>query len=169
MAELAGVQYVQQYGLDVRFTRSFNHTGPGQPPRFVCSDWAKQVAEIALKKSSPHISVGDLSPTIDFTDVRDVVRAYAAILEHGKKGEVYNVSSGRGIALETILSHLLKKCATPIAVDRDASKIRANKTSIKITGDHSKLTRDTGWNPAIPIEQTLDDIYRDWMGRLSAA
>jgi GDP-4-dehydro-6-deoxy-D-mannose reductase len=169
LAERVGLQYVRQYGLDVRFPRSFNHPGPGQPPQFVCSDWAKQVAAIARKKLSPVIHVGDLSPTIDFTDVRDVVRAYAAILEKGKKGEAYNVCSGKGIALDSILSHLMKKCAVPIAVTPDASKIRAHKTSVKITGNHAKLTRDTGWTPSVPMEQTLDDIYQYWITHLSAA
>lgn len=166
MAELVGLQYVRQYGLDVRFTRSFNHTGPGQSPHFVCSDWAKQVATITLKKSAPGIHVGDLSPTIDFTDVRDVVRAYAAILDNGKKGEAYNVCSNKGTGLETILSYLTKKCTTPITIEQDESRIRTNKTSIKITGDHSKLTRDTGWTPAIPIEKTLDDIFQYWITQL---
>jgi len=169
MAELVGLQFVRQYGLDVRFTRSFNHTGPGQTPQFVCSDWAKQVAAIALNKSAPRIQVGDLSPTIDFSDVRDVVRAYAAILENGRKGEVYNVCSNKGVALDSILSYLIKKCNTPIAVEHDPSRIRTHKTSIKITGDHSKLTRDTGWNPSIPIEKTLDDIFQYWTTHLSPA
>lgn len=167
MAELIGLQYVRQYGLDVRFSRSFNHTGPGQTPQFLCSDWAKQVAAIALNKSAPRIQVGDLSPTIDFTDARDVVRAYAAILEKGRKGEVYNVCSNKGVALETILSYLVKKCGTPIAVEHDPSRIRIHKTSVKITGDHSKLTRDTGWNPSIPIEKTLDDLFLYWTAHLS--
>jgi GDP-4-dehydro-6-deoxy-D-mannose reductase len=168
MAEIVGLQYVRQYGLDVRFTRSFNHTGPGQTPQFVCSDWAKQVATITLKKAAPHIQVGDLSPTIDFTDVRDVVRAYAAILENGRKGETYNVCSNKGVALDSILSYLIKKCGTPIAVEHDPSRIRTHKTSVKITGDHSKLTRDTGWNPSIPIEKTLDDLFHYWTTHLSA-
>lgn len=169
MAELIGLQYVRQYGLDVRFSRSFNHTGPGQTPQFVCSDWAKQIAAITLKKAAPRLQVGDISPTIDFTDVRDVVLAYAAILEKGKKGEVYNVCSNKGVALNTILSYLVKKCGTPIAIDHDPTKIRIHKTSVKITGDHTKLTRDTGWNPSIPIEKTLDDLFQYWTAHLSAA
>jgi GDP-4-dehydro-6-deoxy-D-mannose reductase len=169
LAELVGLQYVRQYGLDVRFCRSFNHTGPGQPPRFVCSDWAQQVASIALKKTAPRIRVGDLSPTIDFTDVRDVVRAYAAIVDHGKKGGVYNVCSGRGAALDSVLSHLVSNCGFPITIERDASKIRPRETSVKIIGDHSKLTRDTGWGPVIPLERTLDDLFHYWTKHLSSA
>jgi GDP-4-dehydro-6-deoxy-D-mannose reductase len=125
------------------------------------------VAAIALGKAEPIIRTGDLAPTIDFSDVRDVVRAYADILEKGKMGEAYNVCSGKGIALRSILAHFREKCPIPITITEDAARIRANKTSVKITGSHSKLTRDTGWNPSIPFTQTLDEIYDYWFRQLS--
>jgi GDP-4-dehydro-6-deoxy-D-mannose reductase len=168
MAELIGLQYVRQYGLDVRCTRSFNHTGPGQPPRFVCSDWAKQVAEIALGKAEPLIRVGDISPAIDFSDVRDVVRAYYGIIEKGAAGQVYNVCSGRVLPLQELLAIITAKSGKKITVEQDQARLRMHKTSIKTIGDHSKLTRATGWEPEIPIEKTLDDLYRYWLSALTA-
>jgi GDP-4-dehydro-6-deoxy-D-mannose reductase len=152
--------------MDIRCTRSFNHTGPGQPPRFVCSDWAKQTAAIALQKTEPRIRVGDLSPAIDFLDVRDVVRAYHLILERGVKGEVYNVCSGTVVSLNEILSALIAKSGKAIEILQDNARLRAHKTSIKVTGDRAKLTRDTGWSPEIPLEKTLDDLFSYWHAHL---
>jgi GDP-4-dehydro-6-deoxy-D-mannose reductase len=167
-AEMIALQFSRQYGMDIRCTRSFNHTGPGQPPHFVCSDWAKQSAEIALGKSEPRMRAGDLSPAIDFTDVRDVVRAYALILEKGRKGETYNVCSGKTMPLHDIIAALTAKAGVPVSIAQDEAKLRAHKTGKRTTGDPSKLTGDTGWQPEIPMEKTLDDIYRYWFSRLKS-
>ena len=166
-AELCGMQYMRQHGMDIRFTRSFNHTGPGQSERFVCADWARQAAAIELGKAEPHIRVGDTAPAVDFTDVRDVVRAYALVLDKGAKGGVYNVCSGKAAPLREILSAVVGKCGRKIRVDQDASRIKAHKTRQMTVGDHSKLTRATGWEPEIPLSKTLDDIYRYWLDILS--
>jgi GDP-4-dehydro-6-deoxy-D-mannose reductase len=160
--ELIGLQYVRQYGMDIRFTRSFNHTGPGQSPRFVCSDWAKQVASIIYNSADPTLSVGNLDPVIDFTDVRDVVNAYIEILEHGQKGEVYNVCSGTGYELRWILEYLIAKSARSITIQSFDKKLRIHKTNTKILGDYSKLHAHTGWKPEIPFKQTLDDTFNYW-------
>lgn len=165
-AELIGQQYCRQYGLDIRCTRSFNHTGPSQSPRFVCSDWAKQVASIELGLSDPIISVGNLDSIIDFTDVRDVVRAYAAILENGNKGEVYNVCSGRGISLEWILTFLISKSKRKISINSDEKKLRSHRTNSIMLGDSSLLKKHTGWYAAIPFEKTLSDLYNYWLEAL---
>ncbi|MGA2505950.1 MAG: GDP-mannose 4,6-dehydratase [Chitinispirillaceae bacterium] len=171
-AECIGVQFVRQYGMDIRFTRSFNHTGPGQSPRFVCSDWTKQVVAIELGKADARdarVRVGDTGPAIDFTDVRDVVRAYHLILENGCAGEAYNVCSGRAVPLKDLLSEIVRKASRKIVIEQDHTRDRLHKTGVKTIGDHSKLTRATGWQPEIPLSKTLDDLYRWWSASLSPA
>ncbi len=163
-AELIGVRYTQQFALDVRFTRSFNHTGPVQSPRFVCSDWARQVARINAGAQKPAISVGDLETAIDFTDVRDVTRAYQAIVSRGKPGAVYNVCSGRTVPLKYVLDYLLAKAQTTVEVKVDTAKLRAHSSSLQQVGSNLKLSRDTGWKPSIPFERTLDDLFSYWEG-----
>ncbi len=162
-AELIGQQYHRQYGLDVRCTRSFNHTGPAQSPRFVCSDWAKQVASIELGLTNATISVGNLDSVIDFTDVRDVVAAYYSILENGVGGRVYNVCSGKGISLQWILNSLISKSTKEIAIKYDEKKLRSHKTNTIMLGDNSLLRNETGWQALIPFEKTLDDLYDYWL------
>jgi GDP-4-dehydro-6-deoxy-D-mannose reductase len=161
--ELIGLQYARQFGLDVRLTRSFNHTGPGQSPRFVCSDWARQVAEVCAGRREPRIEVGDLSPEIDFCDVRDVARAYLAIVSAGRAGEVYNVCSGRPVALRFILERLLTKAPKPVRVATVAERVRGHAVSARLLGDNSKLRAHTGWSAEIPLEKTLDDLFAYWM------
>jgi GDP-4-dehydro-6-deoxy-D-mannose reductase len=165
-AELTGIRYARQYGLDIRFTRSFNHTGPGQTPRFVCSEWAKRVAEIALGRCEPAMDVGDLSAEIDFSDVRDVVRAYQAIIDKGRAGEIYNVCSGRGASLRWVLNHLCAKSPRPIEISVAGEKMREHVTNPRLIGDNAKLSSHTGWAPRIPLERTLDDLYDSWVGEL---
>ncbi len=166
-AELIGMQYTRQHGMDIRFTRSFNHTGPGQSERFVCSDWTKQAAEIELGKAEARIWVGDTSPAIDFTDVRDVVRAYALIMEKGTKGEVYNVCSGTAVPLQELLTLITAKSGRKIVIEQDSTRLKMHKTGRKTVGDRSKLTRATGWEPEIPLSKTLEDLYRYWLSSCS--
>jgi GDP-4-dehydro-6-deoxy-D-mannose reductase len=167
-AELIGMQHVRQHGMDIRFTRSFNHTGPGQSERFVCSDWAKQVAGIELGRAEGRMRVGDTGTAIDFTDVRDVVRAYLLILENGDKGEVYNVCSGSAVSLKEVLAAIIAKAGKKITIEQDQARLRAHRTGRKTAGDRSKLTRATGWVPEIPLSKTLDDLYRHWLSRGAA-
>jgi GDP-4-dehydro-6-deoxy-D-mannose reductase len=162
-AELIGLQYVRQHGMDVRFTRSFNHTGPGQSERFVCSDWAKQVSEIECGRAEPVVRVGDTGPAIDLTDVRDVVRAYLMILEKGAKGESYNVCSGKSIPLEKVLTLIMSKSGKKIRIVHDSARIKKHATAATAFGDRSKLSRATGWEPEIPLSKTIDDLYRFWL------
>ena len=164
--ELIALQYFRQFGISVFCTRSFNHTGPRQSPRFVCSDWARQVARVSLGLAEPFITVGDLNATIDFTDVRDVVKAYHLIVEKGQPGEVYNVCSGNGIALSWILNYLCDKAPCSIAVQYVESKLRKHRTNKKMIGNNRKLTRHTGWVPTIPLQQTLDEMYDYWVQEL---
>lgn len=165
--ELLGRQYALQFGMHISATRSFNHTGPGQSPRFVCSDWAKQIVEIEKGISSENrIKVGNLDAEIDFSDVRDVVQAYYDILERWTRPQVYNVCSGRGISLRYILEHLISKSSKKIEIYRDEKKLRAHKISPKMIGDNSRLKEETGWNCCIPFEKTLDDLYEYWKTEL---
>lgn len=165
-AELTGLQYVNQFGTDIRFTRSFNHTGPGQSPLFVCSDWAKQVAEISLGISEPVIRVGNLQSVIDFSDVRDVVKAYYHILTRGKKGEIYNVCSGKGYTLGWILEYLTGKCPREIKILTEPRKLQMHKTHGRMVGDNTRLIEQTGWKSTYSMEKTLDDLYDYWSEEL---
>jgi len=165
-AEMVGREYVRQFGLDIRFTRSFNHTGPGQAPKFVCSDWARQVAEIDLGLKQPHMHVGDLNPAIDFADVRDVVDAYYHIVTKGQKGEIYNVCNGRAIQLKYILDYLTAKSKHEITINTSQDKLRLHKTNKYLVGSKDKIVSHTGWKPRFDFDQTLDDLYRYWIEEL---
>jgi GDP-4-dehydro-6-deoxy-D-mannose reductase len=166
--ELIGLQYWRQYGFDIRFTRSFNHTGPGQSPLFVCSDWARQVALADQGRGPAEIRVGDCEVEIDFSDVRDVVQAYFLIMEKGRMGQVYNVCSGRTQKLSDILAYLVRKSTKKIAVLKEGNKLREVKTYRRLAGDNARVRRETGWAPAFPFEKSLDDLFDYWMREIKA-
>jgi GDP-4-dehydro-6-deoxy-D-mannose reductase len=186
--ELLGEFYALRERLPIIAARPFPHTGPGQTADFVCSDWARQIALIEKYKSHddataaatpakrgraaavrgeapPVIRVGNLALRRDYSDVRDVVRAYTALMAKGKAGGVYNVGSGRAVSLEWILKKLLSYARRKIAYEVDPSRIR--KVDIPyLAGDNGKLRRATGWSPRIPLEQTLRDILDYWRARV---
>lgn len=164
--ELIGLQYCRQYGLDIRFTRSFNHTGPGQSYLFVCSDWARQIAMAECGLAPAEIRVGDCSAEIDFSDVRDVVRAYYLIMEKGRTAQVYNVCSKKTQPLSEILKYLLRNTTKRMRLVTEEKKIRQVKTCRRLSGDNAKLCAETGWMPQIPFEKTLDDLFAYWVGEL---
>lgn len=161
--ELIGLQYCRQYDLDIRFTRSFNHTGPGQSQLFVCSDWARQIAMAECGLGPPEVRVGDCGVEIDFSDVRDVVNAYFLILEKGRKAGVYNVCLGKTRRLSEILNYLVKKSSKRISVIKEEKKLREVKTYRRLAGDNGKLRAETGWAPAFALEKTLDDLFEYWI------
>jgi len=167
-AELAGKRYCSQFGMDIRFTRSFNHTGPGQSPKFVCSDWAMQVARIMRGTQKPVMEVGDTAPEMDFCDVRDVVRAYHAVLDRGRSGEVYNVCSGRSVPLGYILEVLTAQAGRPVTIRQSGTKIRGHTDHPRIVGSNEKLRAECAWTPEIPLEQTLEDTLAFWKAGLPA-
>ena len=168
-AEILGRYYVKEYALDIRFTRSFNHTGPGQASDFVVSDWSRQVAGIVLGQHKPEINVGDTSASIDFTDVRDVVRAYRMILESGAAGESYNVCSGKAVPLKYILDYLKKKCSVPVEVKIQTQKAaKSMAPGISVVGDTEKIYTSVGWKPEVSIETTLDDTCVWWVSALKS-
>ena len=163
--KLSGELMMDFYGqiekLDVVTARPFPHTGPGQSPDFVCSDWAYQVACIEIKKTEPVIQVGNIDISRDFSDVRDVVKAYALLLEHGRRNELYNISSGKAISLRQILDSLLSFSSIPIQIKMDRSRLRKADIS-ELWGDNSKIKKETSWKPEIPLKQTLMDLLNYW-------
>jgi GDP-4-dehydro-6-deoxy-D-mannose reductase len=156
--------YYGMRGFEYVIARPFNHIGPGQNEGFIVPDLAKQVAE-AGKSGATTIAVGNLSARRDYTDVRDIVRAYIALLEKGKNGETYNICSGRSVSGDEILAGLLAHTKNsdlkPVV---DEAKVRPVDAP-EIYGDYSKLKADTGWEPKIALEQTLGEALEDWRAR----
>lgn len=144
--------------------RSFPHIGPGQQKGFVTADFASQIAAIEAGKQEPIISVGNLTAQRDFSDVRDVVRAYRLLVERGTLGEPYNVASGVGRSIKSILDTLLAMSRVPITVQQDPARMRPSDTPVVI-GNAEKIKVTTGWSPNIPFEKTLADILDDWRKR----
>ncbi len=148
------------YGLNLVVSRSFSHTGPGQSPVFVCSDFAKQIAEIENGGESL-IMTGDLNVKRDFTDVRDIVRAYLMAVMDCKANSVFNICSGRVYLIKQVLDILIDLTDKDILIETDFSKIRENEIPV-MEGDNSKFVKLTGWEPEIAFEDTLKDILDYW-------
>ncbi|MBE0069259.1 GDP-mannose 4,6-dehydratase [Thermoanaerobacterium thermosaccharolyticum] len=163
--EMIAQLYYKTYGLQIYFVRAFNHIGPGQQLGFVVPDFTKQIAEIELGMKKPVIFVGNLEAKRDFTDVRDVVRAYEMIVNNGRCGEVYNVGSGKSIAIKEILDNLIRLCTKEIKIVKDLSKMRPSDVPI-IEASIDKIKTEVGWRPQISIEQTLFDTYQYWINKL---
>lgn len=158
---LSGV-YIDGYGMDIVLTRSFNHIGPMQKSIFVVSSLAKQLVE--LKKSGKNkgpVVTGDVSIVRDFTDVRDVVRAYYLLLKEGKKGHVYNVCSGTGISLKDLIDIMARHLNIEVDIIIDNRLIRPADNK-RIIGSNEKIKRELGWENRIPLEQSLTDIICYW-------
>ena len=165
--DMLGYQYFKSYGLPIIRTRGFNHTGPRRGEVFVVSNFAKQIAEIEAGQREPVIRVGNLDAIRDFTDVRDMVRAYWLALEKGIPGEVYNIASGKGWKIRDILERLLSLTEQNIDIQTDPNRLRPSDVMILI-GDASKFRKTTGWEPRIPFEQTLRDTLNYWRQRIRA-
>ncbi|MFB0566372.1 MAG: GDP-mannose 4,6-dehydratase [Candidatus Aminicenantaceae bacterium] len=162
--ELLSKFYIQSEGLDIVIVRPFTHTGPGQSPDFVCSDWARQIAQIEKGLAKPVIKVGNLEAERDYTSVSDVVRAYTLLMQKGKRGEVYNVCSGKFLSLKKILDILLSFSSLSIEVQVDPEKLR--KADIpRLVGSNIKIYKDTSWRPEIPLEKSLFDLLEYWRQR----
>jgi GDP-4-dehydro-6-deoxy-D-mannose reductase len=165
--DLLGYQYFQSYGLKVVRTRGFNHTGPRRGQVFVSSNFCSQVAAIELGLQEPVIRVGNLEAIRDFTDVRDMVRAYWLAVTRARPGEVYNIATGHGIRIREMLDRLLALSTAKVAVEVDPDRLRPSDVEILI-GDSSKFRADTGWEPSIPFERTLSDLLDYWRETLAA-
>lgn len=163
--DLLGRQYYVAYQLDIVRMRPFNHTGPGQSDRFVTSSLARQIAEVEAGFREPVIEVGNMNTIRDFTDVRDVVRAYQLAAALGVGGEAYNLATGRGTSIQNLLDGLASLSRIPVSVHHDPTRERPADASA-LVGDASRFCRQTGWQPVIPLAQTLSDILDDWRRRI---
>lgn len=153
--------YFRNHGLDVRMTRTFHFAGIRQPPTFVVSDFASQIASIEAGLREPVISVGNLNAKRDFTDIRDVVRAYYLIMKKAQAGETFNVCSGRSVVIQSVLDELLSQSTVKITVKKDLKKLR--KADVPdFRGDNTKLIQEIGWRPEIHLKQTFTDVLNWW-------
>ena len=159
--DMLGYQYWMSHKVDSVRTRGFNHEGPRRGPVFVASDFAKQVADIERGRKQPVVNVGNLEALRDFTDVRDMVKAYVLALEKCEPGEVYNICSGKAWRIKDMLDLLLSMSKVKIEVREDPARLRPSDVPI-LLGDYSKFHAVTGWKPTIPFEQTLADMLEYW-------
>jgi GDP-4-dehydro-6-deoxy-D-mannose reductase len=159
-AEMLVQSYYLRDGLDVVRVRPFNHIGPRQNSRFVCSSFARQIAAIE-KGADAVMQTGNLESYRDFMDVRDTVRAYHAVMENAGAGEVFNVCSGQAVSVQSILDGLLEISGIPIRIERD-NKLYREEEPVRVAGDPSLLTEKTGWRAEIPLKQTLHDLLNHW-------
>lgn len=153
-------QYHKSYGLKVVVTRAFNHTGPRRGEPFVTSNFAKQIAAIE-KGAEPVIYVGNLDAQRDFSDVRDITKAYWLAINKCEPGEVYNICSEKAIAIRELLNLLLAMTDKDIEIKQDPSRLRPSDVQV-LQGNCSKFKRQTGWEPEIPLEKTLQDLLNYW-------
>lgn len=164
VSKLAGEELCLQWQrtdkADVVVVRPFNHVGPGQDPRFVLPSLARQVVAIAAGDAPPVIDVGDIDTTRDFTDVRDVVMAYAAILQHGVSGRLYLVGSGCECRIRDLLSRMCELAGIDPEIRQDASRLRPAEQR-RMVASPALLMQETGWAPRIPMDTTLKDILED--------
>jgi GDP-4-dehydro-6-deoxy-D-mannose reductase len=164
--DLMGFQYFKSYGLDIVRARAFNHSGPRRGDAFATSNFAKQIAEIEAGLREPVVSAGDLKPTRDFSDVRDVVRGYWALLERGAAGEVYNLCSGTDWSIERMLQFLIAQSTVlGIQVRTDPARLRPSDVPV-LRGCADKIEAAVGWRTRIPLERTLGDLLDYWRQRI---
>lgn len=156
-----GYQYFESYKLKIIRTRGFNHTGPRRGDVFSESTFAKQIAEIEKGKREPVVHVGNLDAVRDYTDVRDMVRAYYVAVEKCKPGEVYNIATGTGWKIKDVLNILLSMSKVKIKVQPDKDRMRPSDVEVLI-GDASKFLKQTGWKPEIPFRKTMEDLLNYW-------
>jgi GDP-4-dehydro-6-deoxy-D-mannose reductase len=165
-ADLSGQQYQRSYGLHVVITRAFNHTGPRRGEVFAESTFAKQISRIEKGLQEPVIKVGNLDAARDYSDVRDIVRAYWLAIEKCEAGQVYNISSGKSIRIGELLNYLLSRAKVKnIRIEEDSERLRPSDVP-RLEGDRSKFSRATGWTPEIPFEKTLDDLLDYWRSKV---
>jgi len=166
MAELLRVQYRKCSGGGIITARPFNHTGPGQTPNFVLPSIAKQFAEMEAGIRPRRLTAGNVEVKRDFTDVRDVVPAYFALLDRGRADEVYNVCSGSAVRLADVIRNFEELSGIAIQIETDPGRLRSNEVP-QIIGDSTKLRTETGWNPQISWEKTLQDLLDYWREKVT--
>ncbi len=166
--DLIAQQYARAFGVDVVIVRPFNHAGPRQNPAFVVSDFARQVALIALHQQEPVIHVGNVDVQRDFTDVRDVVRAYWMLFERQTDEIVFNVASNRPVQIREILTQLAAISGLDVEIRQEPDRVRAYDAPA-ISASYERLNKATGWVPSIPFRKTLEDVYSYWLEALRVA
>ncbi len=165
--DLLAYQYFMSYKLPIVRTRGFNHTGPRRGEVFVESNFAKQIAQIEAGLQEPVVHVGNLKAIRDYTDVRDMVRAYWLALEKGTPGEVYNICTGEACLIEEVLQELLRLSPAKVRIEPDPARMRPSDVLL-LKGDNSKFVAQTGWRPQIPLKTTLKDLLEYWRERTPA-
>jgi GDP-4-dehydro-6-deoxy-D-mannose reductase len=163
--DLLAYQYHASHGLRTIRLRPFNHIGPGQSEQFVVSAFAAQIARIEAGMQAPIIHVGNLAAERDFTDVRDIVGAYALAAQHGQVGLAYNIGSGRSVSIRWLLDTLLTFSTCDIAIEPDPARMRPSDVA-RVVGDSRRFREHTGWEPRIQLEQTLFDVLEYWRGQV---
>ena len=159
--EMRSLRGATEDGVDVIVVRAFNHTGPRQAPAFAAPSFARQIALMERGALPPVIRAGNLATRRDLSDVRDVVRAYSALMDRGVRNTVYNVASGVGRPIQSLLDALVSRARVAVSVQTDPALLRPNDTAA-LVGDCQRLQRDTGWTPQIPFDQMLDDLLEYW-------
>jgi GDP-4-dehydro-6-deoxy-D-mannose reductase len=160
-ADLTSYQVTRDPGLEVIRVRPFNHVGPRQSPDYAIASFTRQISRIERNSHGHVLEVGNLAPVRDLTDVRDMARAYISLMEHGRAGEVYNAASGISVSMHEVVSRLAAMARVPVKVEVSPRLVRPVETWCT-RGDSSKLRQETGWAPAIPLEQTLADTLEYW-------
>lgn len=163
--DLISQQYYRSYGIKTVITRAFNHEGPRRHEAFVTSNFAKQIVEIEKGLRPPVVRVGNLEAVRDYTDVRDIVKAYWLAAQKCNYGEPYNICSGRGWKIRDVLNTLLEISSGEAKVEVDPSRLRPSDVPL-LVGDCTKFREKTGWKPEIPFEKTLEDLLEWWRGRI---
>jgi len=164
--DMLAYQYYLSHRLPIMRARPFNHFGPGQHENFVAPAFGMQIARIETGLQEPIIRVGDLSAKRDFTDVRDIVRAYQMIAEKGTSGSVYNVASNKAYTIQALLDTMIAHSKVKIDVTVDAERLRPVTIPI-LQGDCAHLHAETGWQPQISFEQSVADIMNDCRQRVT--
>jgi GDP-4-dehydro-6-deoxy-D-mannose reductase len=164
--EMLGYQYAQSYGLRVYLTRSFIHIGARQDSRTSAQTFARQIAEAEAGQRDPVVFVGNLDPRRDYLDVEDAVRGLWALLERGTPGEVYNLCSGNAPQVRELLDTYMELARVPVEVRVDPVRLRPADEPI-LVGDNAKLRRDTGWQPQVPLRESLRRILDYWRERVA--
>jgi GDP-4-dehydro-6-deoxy-D-mannose reductase len=159
-ADMAAFQLGWETGLAVIRARAFNHTGPGQTADFVCSDFARQAVRIERGTAPPVLRVGNLRSARDFSDVRDIVRGYAALMERGTPGEAYNLCAGEAVTVAAIVDYLRAEVRVPFEVVEESGRVRRREI-VRVVGNPNRA-RALGWTPVIPLRQTLRDLLDYW-------
>jgi GDP-4-dehydro-6-deoxy-D-mannose reductase len=168
MAELLTVQYRRITDGGIVTARPFNHTGPGQTTNFVLPAIAKQFAEIELGVRPPRLEMGNVGVQRDFTDVRDVVRAYRILLERGRVGEAYNVCSGKPVDLAEVIKVFEDVTGLKVTIETQSSKVRPNETK-RVCGNPKKIRDETGWSAQIPLRKTIEDLMIYWRSKCAVS